>query len=77
MLALPPIVDAAVRALSEVGYRAVVVGGAVRDALLGLAPKDFDIEVYGIAYDKLAGMLSHLGRWSLMGCSQRIPVLVV
>src|SRR6266702_2617732 len=69
MLSLPSILDAAVRALAEAGYRAVVVGGAVRDALLGLEPKDFDIEVYGIAYDKLAGLLSHLGRIDLVGKS--------
>jgi len=66
---LPAVVDAAVRALAAAGYRAVVVGGAVRDALLGLEPKDFDIEVYGIAYDKLAGLLSHLGRIDLVGKS--------
>ncbi|OYY93268.1 MAG: poly(A) polymerase [Hydrogenophilales bacterium 28-61-23] len=31
------------RALSEAGYSAFVVGGAVRDLLLGLEPKDFDV----------------------------------
>lgn len=30
-------------ALREAGYSAYVVGGAVRDLLLGIAPKDFDI----------------------------------
>jgi poly(A) polymerase len=29
--------------LQEAGYQAYVVGGAVRDALLGLKPKDFDV----------------------------------
>jgi poly(A) polymerase len=29
--------------LQEAGYRAYVVGGAVRDLLLGLEPKDFDV----------------------------------
>ena len=29
--------------LQDAGYRAFIVGGAVRDLLLGLAPKDFDI----------------------------------
>src|SRR5712692_9969835 len=69
MIHLPPALDAAVRALAAQGYRAVVVGGAVRDALLGLRPKDFDFEVYGIAYDKLAGLLVHLGRIDLVGKS--------
>ncbi len=31
------------RRLHEAGFKAFVVGGAVRDLLLGLAPKDFDI----------------------------------
>ena len=29
--------------LQQAGYRAFVVGGAVRDLLLGIAPKDFDV----------------------------------
>jgi len=41
----------------------VVVGGSVRDALLGLRPKDFDIEVYGISYDNLATFLATRGAW--------------
>ena len=53
-LALSPQLDQILRELHSAGYRAVVVGGAVRDALLGGEPKDFDIEVYGIAYDQLA-----------------------
>jgi poly(A) polymerase len=32
-----------VRKLQEGGFKAFIVGGAVRDLLLGLAPKDFDI----------------------------------
>jgi len=32
-----------VRTLQEAGYEAYVVGGAVRDLLLGLRPKDFDV----------------------------------
>ena len=32
-----------VATLSEAGYEAYIVGGAVRDLLLGLRPKDFDV----------------------------------
>jgi poly(A) polymerase len=32
-----------VRTLKEAGYAAYIVGGAVRDLLLGLKPKDFDV----------------------------------
>ena len=31
------------------GGRALLVGGCVRDALLGHKSKDFDIEVYGLS----------------------------
>jgi tRNA nucleotidyltransferase (CCA-adding enzyme) len=68
-LALPPALDNIIRELRAAGFRAVVVGGAVRDALLELAPKDFDIEVYGIAYDRLAGSLAHHGHVDLVGKS--------
>jgi tRNA nucleotidyltransferase (CCA-adding enzyme) len=68
-LTLPPLLDRIVRDLGAAGYRALVVGGAVRDALLGHEPKDFDIEVYGVAYDRLAGMLAEHGRIDLVGKS--------
>ncbi|HKE96161.1 MAG TPA: polynucleotide adenylyltransferase PcnB, partial [Povalibacter sp.] len=29
--------------LKDAGYQAFLVGGAVRDLLLGLSPKDFDV----------------------------------
>jgi tRNA nucleotidyltransferase (CCA-adding enzyme) len=40
------------------GGRAVVVGGSVRDAALGKAAHDVDIEVYGIAADALDALLA-------------------
>jgi tRNA nucleotidyltransferase (CCA-adding enzyme) len=69
VLALSPSLDRIVRELDAAGYRALVVGGAVRDALLGLDPKDFDIEVYGVSYDQLAQMLARYGRVDLVGKS--------
>jgi hypothetical protein len=38
--------------------RAYLVGGCVRDALLGIAHKDFDLEVYGVDYETLERGLS-------------------
>ncbi|MFP5325739.1 MAG: polynucleotide adenylyltransferase PcnB, partial [Gammaproteobacteria bacterium] len=32
-----------VRTLKQAGYEAYIVGGAVRDLLLGMRPKDFDV----------------------------------
>jgi len=69
VLRLPIALERIVRELRETGFRAVVVGGSVRDALLGLEPKDFDIEVYGISYDRLAEFLGSRGRIDLVGKS--------
>jgi len=49
--------------------RAYLVGGCVRDSLLGIVPKDFDLEVYGVDYETLAGQLSAYGRVDLVGKS--------
>jgi tRNA nucleotidyltransferase (CCA-adding enzyme) len=44
------------------GGRPMLVGGCVRDTLLGLPVKDVDIEVYGVADpDKLAAALAQVG----------------
>lgn len=54
--------------VNKEGGRALLVGGCVRDALLGLVPKDADIEVFGIDADKLDQILRrkfkviHIGR---------------
>ncbi len=69
ILRLPDPLSLIVRELHAAGYRAVIVGGAVRDALLGGSPKDFDIEVYGIPYDRLAELLERHGRVDLVGKS--------
>lgn len=43
MLALPPQVQTALKKLNKAGFEAYVVGGGVRDALMGQPPKDYDI----------------------------------
>lgn len=55
--------DAIMRIASAVrkhGGSAFVVGGSVRDMLLNLPPKDFDIEVYGVNPDDLEAMIRGL-----------------
>ncbi len=49
--------------------RAYLVGGCVRDSVLGLACKDFDIECFGVNYDQLARALRKWGRTDLVGRS--------
>jgi tRNA nucleotidyltransferase (CCA-adding enzyme) len=69
-LTLAPVLGQIVRELRAAGFRGLVVGGAVRDSLLGLdPPKDIDIEVYGIPYHRLAEFLARRGRVDLVGKS--------
>jgi tRNA nucleotidyltransferase (CCA-adding enzyme) len=49
--------------------RAYLVGGCVRDALLGIPNKDFDLEVYGVGYEQLEAALRAHGRVDLVGKS--------
>jgi tRNA nucleotidyltransferase (CCA-adding enzyme) len=55
------------RAVRGAGGRALVVGGWVRDRLLGRTSKDLDIEVYGIPTDRLLPLLQRLGRVDTVG----------
>jgi tRNA nucleotidyltransferase (CCA-adding enzyme) len=64
------------RAARDAGGRALLVGGYVRDALLGLAPKDADMEIYGIEANALREMLQKLGRVDCVGESFRVYKLV-
>ena len=49
--------------------RAYLVGGCVRDSLLGIEHKDFDLEVYGVGYEALERELSAHGKVDLVGKS--------
>lgn len=49
--------------------RAYLVGGCVRDWLLGVPVHDFDIEVYGVDYPDLVTLLSRHGRADWVGKS--------
>jgi tRNA nucleotidyltransferase (CCA-adding enzyme) len=64
---LPPGLLTLVRAVDAAGGRAVVVGGAVRDALLGRTLKDYDVEVFGLAAERLREVLSSLGSVNAVG----------
>ena len=58
--------------IKEQGGLALVVGGFARDAVLAkfgynLKPKDIDIEVYGIEFDRLKEILVLLGEVNIVG----------
>ncbi len=63
------------RAARDRGGRALIVGGWVRDRLLGRDSKDLDIEIFGIPGSELAKFLEPFGRVEAVG--QSFPVYKV
>ena len=59
----------------EMGGRAYCVGGSVRDALLGLAPKDVDVEIYGIDARRIDALLSGKFHVEIVGKSFGVWIL--
>jgi tRNA nucleotidyltransferase (CCA-adding enzyme) len=57
----PRIIEIA-RAVAEAGGRALIVGGYVRDALMGRDSKDIDIELLGLERDAALRILERFGR---------------
>jgi tRNA nucleotidyltransferase (CCA-adding enzyme) len=72
--ALPLTIEIAHRVKAH-GGRALIVGGFVRDRLLGHPSKDLDIEVFGIPEADLPQLLSVFGRVEAIG--QAFPVYKV
>jgi len=54
-------------AVGEAGGRALLVGGCVRDRLLGCGVKDWDVEVYGVEPSALRELLGRFGRVNVVG----------
>jgi tRNA nucleotidyltransferase (CCA-adding enzyme) len=54
-------------ALREAGGRALLIGGCVRDGLMGAEPKDWDLEVYGVAPERLREILDAHGPVNAVG----------
>jgi tRNA nucleotidyltransferase (CCA-adding enzyme) len=66
-IATPPGLRALLEALAAAGGRPFLVGGVVRDALLGLPPKDYDVEVFGLPADPLKEVLARFGPVNVVG----------
>jgi tRNA nucleotidyltransferase (CCA-adding enzyme) len=71
----PPIIEQIALAARSARGRALIVGGWVRDLLLGHPSKDADVEIFGIAEDRLPSLLAPFGRVEPVG--QSFPVYKV
>jgi len=54
-------------AIRDAGGRAFLVGGCVRDELMGRQPKDWDVEVYGVDPSGLREILDRFGEVNVVG----------
>jgi tRNA nucleotidyltransferase (CCA-adding enzyme) len=64
---LPELVLKIAQAMRAEGGRALVVGGWVRDSLLGRPSKDLDLEVFGVPADRVRSLLERFGRVDTIG----------
>jgi tRNA nucleotidyltransferase (CCA-adding enzyme) len=72
----PDAIDPRVLAIADAvrlgGGRALIVGGWVRDHLLGRLSKDVDLEVFGLNAERLRHLLESLGRVETVGESFQV-----
>lgn len=63
------------KAAKDAGGRALLVGGCVRDWLLGLNPKDLDVEIYGLPPKKIEEILRKKFHVEMVGKSFGVWIL--
>jgi len=64
---IPEKVLSLARAIHEAGGRALLVGGCVRDELMGKQPKDWDVEVYDLDVARVREILDQFGSVNVVG----------
>ena len=64
---IPDLVSKIARAVRDEDGRALLVGGCVRDELMGQQPKDWDLEVYGVESARLREILDRFGTVNVVG----------
>jgi tRNA nucleotidyltransferase (CCA-adding enzyme) len=67
MIEIPEKVGQLSLAVRAEGGRALLVGGCVRDGLMGAQPKDWDLEVYDLESAKLRAVLDGFGPVNVVG----------
>lgn len=55
--------------VAEAGGRALLVGGAVRDEVVGILSKDFDVEVYGLQPENILEIVQRYGNVEEVGAA--------
>ncbi|CAN5317713.1 hypothetical protein BH10ACI3_BH10ACI3_11900 [soil metagenome] len=60
-------VNSLAKIIAENGGRAMLVGGCVRDELMGISHKDWDVEAYGVEPARLRELLDNFGDVNVVG----------
>jgi len=69
VMKMTPNTERVLKQLEDDGFKPYIVGGSVRDVLMGLDNKDVDIEVYGGQADSIAASLRKIGQVDEVGKS--------
>lgn len=69
-------VQAIAEQIKEAGGQMFIVGGAVRDAVRGVTPKDFDFMVAGISKEQVMEIVSHFGVIEVADAISNAPVFI-
>src|SRR5260370_42322692 len=67
MVEIPDKVLKLAQTVRDAGGRALLVGGCVRDMLMGVQAKDWDLEVYNLDPAKLRELLDRFGSVNVVG----------
>ena len=67
MLNLPQKILRLAKIVGEAGGRALLVGGCVRDRIMQVEPKDWDVEIYGVEPERLRQILDGFGKVDAVG----------
>jgi tRNA nucleotidyltransferase (CCA-adding enzyme) len=67
MTEIPDKVFQLAKKVDSLNGRALLVGGCVRDPLMGTPPKDWDVEIYGVAPIRVRSLLEEFGRVDAVG----------
>lgn len=57
IIQVPDVVHRFAKSIKQAGGEAIIVGGYVRDHLMGFEPKDLDIEIHGLSSEELVPIL--------------------
>jgi len=72
---IPAVLRKIAAEIASAGGRSYLVGGWVRDSMLGRDSKDFDVEVYGLDFAELEKILKKFGKPNLVGAAFGVMIL--